>query len=104
MLENKHLLKNAEELLESQFGKTRFKDSDSDINFYTEFQNYKTLLLLLACNNFLNLGENGENIVNVNSATGDLEFSAPSSLDGSQGNKPDRRRKLSTLALWSLSE
>ena len=101
MLENKHLLKNAEELLESQFGKTRFKDSDSDINFYTEFPNYKTLL---ACNNFLNLGENGENIVNVNSATEDLEFSAPSNVDGSQGNKLDRRRKLSTLALWSLSE
>ena len=94
-------MKNAEELLESQFGKTRFKDSDSDINFYTEFPNYKTLL---ACNNFLNLVENGENIVNVNSATEDLEFSAPSSLDGSQGNKPDRRRKLSTLALWSSSE
>ena len=94
-------MKNAEKLLESQFGKTRFKDSDSDINFYTEFPNYKNLL---ACNNFLNLGENGENIVNVNSATEDLEFSAPSNVDGSQGNKPDRRRKLSTLALWSLSE
>ena len=38
-------MKNAEELLESQFGKTRFKDSDSDINFYTEFPNYKTLYL-----------------------------------------------------------
>ena len=34
-LENKHLLKNVDELLESKFGITRFKDSDSDINFYT---------------------------------------------------------------------
>ena len=94
-------MKNAEELLESQFGKTKFKESDSDINFYTKFPNYKTLL---ACNKFLSLGENGENIVNVNSAKEYLEFSALSNVDGSQGKKPDRRRKLSTLALWSLSE
>ena len=92
--ENKHLLKNVDELLESQFGITRFKDSDSDINFYTGFPNYETLL---ACYNFLNAGENGENIVYVNSATEDLEFSASSNVDGSQENKPGRRRKLSTL-------
>ena len=63
--ENKHLLKNVDKLLESQFGITRFKDSDSDINFYTGFPNYETLL---ACYNFLNPGVNGENIVYVNSA------------------------------------
>ncbi|RMX53243.1 hypothetical protein pdam_00024395, partial [Pocillopora damicornis] len=68
-------LKNVDELLESQFGIIRFKDSDSDINFYTGFPNYKTLL---ACYNLLNPGENGENIVYVNRATKDLEFSASS--------------------------
>ena len=93
-LENKHLLKNVDELLESQFGITRFQDSDSDINFYTGFPNYQTLL---ACYNFLNPGENGENIVYVNSATEDLEFPSSINVDGSQGNKPGRRRKLSTL-------
>ncbi|PFX30066.1 hypothetical protein AWC38_SpisGene5143 [Stylophora pistillata] len=71
--ENKHLLKNVDELLERKFGITRFKDSDLDINFFTGFPNYKTLL---ACYNFLKPGENGENIVYVNSATEDLEFSA----------------------------
>ena len=49
-LENKQLLKNVDELLESQFGITRFRDSDSDIKFYTGFPNFKTLL---ACYNFL---------------------------------------------------
>ncbi|CAH3044816.1 unnamed protein product, partial [Pocillopora meandrina] len=68
-------LKNVDELLESQFGIIRFKDSDSDINLYTGFPNYKTLL---ACYNLLNPGENGENIVYVNIATKDLEFSASS--------------------------
>ena len=57
------------------------------------FPNSETLL---ACYNFLNPGVNGVNIVYVNSATEDLEFSASSKVDGSQGNKPGRRRKLST--------
>ena len=93
-LENKRRLKNVDELLESQFGIARFKDSDSDINFYTGFSNFQTLL---ACYNFLNPGENGSNIVYVNSAKEDLEFSSSSNADGFQGNKPGPRRKLSTL-------
>lgn len=96
-------MKNVDELLESQFGIIRFKDSDSDINFYTGFPNYKTLL---ACYNLLNPGENGENgenIVYVNSATKDLEFSASSNVDGSQGNKLGRHRELSILMSSLLS-
>ena len=72
-LENKQLLKNVNKLLESQFGIAWFKDSDSDINFYTGFPNFQTLL---ACYKFLNPGENGSNIVYVNSAKEDLEFSS----------------------------
>ena len=45
-LENKQLLKNVDELLESQFGIARFKESDSDINFYTGFPNFQTLLFI----------------------------------------------------------
>lgn len=93
-------LKNVDELLESQFGIIWFKDSDSDINFYTGFPNYKTLL---ACYNLLNPGENGENIVYVNSATKDLDFSASSNVDGSQGNKLGRHRELSILMSSLLS-
>lgn len=93
-LENKQLLKNVDELLESQFGIARFKESDSDINFYTGFPNFQTLL---ACYNFLNPGENGSNIVYVNSAKEDLEFSSSINADGFLGNKPGPRRKLSTL-------
>jgi len=52
-LENKHLLKNVDELLESYFGITRFKESYMDINVYTGFPNYQ---MLLACYNFLNPG------------------------------------------------
>ena len=90
-------MKNVDELLESQFGIIRFKDSDSDINFYTGFPNYKTLL---ACCNLLNPGEN---IVYVKSATKDLEFSASSNVDGSQGNKLGRHRELSILMSSLLS-
>ena len=72
-LENKQLLKKVDGLLESQFRIARFKDSDSDINFYTRFPNFQTLL---ACYNFLNPGENGSNIVDVNSVKEDLEFSS----------------------------
>ena len=93
-LENKQLLKNVDEVLESQFGLARFKDSDSDINFYRGFPNFQTLL---ACYNFLNPGENGSNIVYVNSAKEDLEFSSSCNADGFLGNKPGPRRKLSTL-------
>ena len=87
-------MKNVDEFLESQFGIIRFQDSDLDINFYTGFPKYETLLV---CFNVLNSGGNGENIVYVNSATEDLQFSASSNVDGSQGNKPGRCRKLSTL-------
>lgn len=93
-------MKNVDELLESRFEIIRFKDSDSDINFYTGFPNYKTLL---ACYNLLNPGENGENIVYVNSATKDLEFSASSNVDRSQGNKLGRHRELSILMSSLLS-
>ena len=93
-LENKQLLKNVDELLESQFGIAQFKDSDSEINFYTGFPNFQTLL---ACYNFLNPGENGSNIVYVNSAKEDLEFSSSMNADGFLRNKPGPRRKLSTL-------
>ena len=93
-------MKNVDELLESQFGIIRFKDSDSDINLYTGFPNYKTLL---ACYNLLNPGENGENIVYVNIATKDLEFSASSNVDGLQGNKLGRHQELSILMSSLLS-
>ena len=62
-----------------------------DYNFFTGFPDYKTLLV---CYNFLNPGEN---IVYVDSTTEDLEFAAFSDMDGSQGNKPGRLRKISTL-------
>ncbi|CAH3019724.1 unnamed protein product, partial [Porites evermanni] len=58
-LHNKHLLKTVDELLLNQFGITKF---NSDINFYTSFPNYLTLL---ACYSFLNPGGNGENIVYI---------------------------------------
>ena len=69
-----------------------------DYNFFTGFPDYKTLLV---CYNFLNPGEN---IVYVDSTTEDLEFAAFSDMDGSQGNKPGRLRKISTWmsSLWSL--
>ena len=67
---------------------------DSDINFYTGFPNYQTLL---ACYNFLNPGENGENIVYITSANDELEFPAFPTNEINRGNKPGRRRKLSTL-------
>ena len=51
----------------------------------------------------VNPGENGENIVYVNSATKDLEFSASSNVDGSQGNKLGRHRELSILMSSLLS-
>ena len=50
LLKLKHLLKtDVDELLKSQFGITRLKDSDSDINFYTEFPNYETPLASQVC-------------------------------------------------------
>ena len=64
---------------------TGFQDSDLDINFYTGFPKYETLMV---CFNVLDSGVNGENIVYVNSATEDLEFSASSNVDGSQGKNP----------------
>ena len=67
---------------------------DSDINFYTGFPNYQTLL---ACYNFLNPGENGENIVYITSANNKLEFPAFPTNEINRGNKPARRRKLHTL-------
>lgn len=88
-LENKDLLKTVDELVGNQFGIVKFKDSDSDISFYTGFPNYQTLL---ACYNFLNPGEHGENIVYVTSSNDDFFTSL-----NNQRNKPGRRRKLSTL-------
>lgn len=88
-LDNNNLQKAVDELASSQFGIVTFKDSDSDLNFYTGFPNYQTLL---ACYNFLNPGENGENITYVRSGSDD--FSSP---PNKQGNKPGKRRKLSTL-------
>ena len=93
-LENTHLLKGVDEPLKSQFGITKSKDSDSGTNFYNGFPNYQTLL---ACYNFLNPGENGENIVYVNSANEDLEFSQSGNGNRFQASKPGRHRKLSTL-------
>lgn len=102
-LENKQLLKNVDEFLESQFGIARFKDSDSDINFYTGFPNFQTLL---ACYNFLNPGENGSNIVYVNSAKEDLEFSSSINADGFLGNNPAHVENLVpwTNFSWYLRE
>lgn len=91
---NKHLSKTVDELLANQFGITKFMGEDSDINFYTGFPNYQTLL---ACYNFLNPGENGENIVYITSANDELEFPAFPTNEINRGNKPGRRRKLSTL-------
>ena len=82
-------------LLKDQFGIAKFKDSDSDINFYTGFPNYQTLV---TCYNFLNPGENGENIVYNTSANDNLTFPTPNSNNQENpGNKPGRRRKLSSL-------
>ena len=90
--ENKELLKTVDDLARNVFGIAQFKDSDSDINFYTGFPNYQTLV---ACYNFLSPGENGENIVYVTSSTDD-SFT-PTNSEEIPGNKPGRRRKLSTL-------
>ena len=91
-LENKELSKKVDDLARNGFGIAQFKDSDSDINFYTGFPNYQTLV---ACFNFLCPGENGENIVHVTSST-DGSFT-PTNSEEIPGNKPGRRRKLSTL-------
>ena len=69
-------------------------DEDSDINFYTSFPNYLTLL---ACYSFLNPGGNGENIVYITSAYDELEFPVFPTSEINRGNKPSRRRKPSTL-------
>ena len=54
--------------------------------------NYQTLL---DCYNFLNPGENGENIVYITSD--ELEFPAFPTNASNRGKKPGRLRKLSTL-------
>lgn len=51
----------------------------------------------MVCYNFLNLGENGFNIVYVNSAKEDLEFLLLINVDGFLGNKFGLRRKFSIL-------
>ena len=43
-LENKELLKTVDDLARNVFGIAQFKDSDRDINFYTGFPNYLTLV------------------------------------------------------------
>ena len=70
-VENKRLLEIVDELLVGQFCITKFKDSDSDVNFYYAFPNYQTLL---GCYDFLNPGENGQNIVYATSLNDDLEW------------------------------
>ena len=87
-LENKELLKTVDDLARNVFGIAQFKDSDSDINFYTGFPNYQTLV---ACYNFLSPGEK----LFVTSSTDD-SFT-PTNSEEIPGNKPGRRRKLSTL-------
>ena len=52
-------MKSFDEQLRNQFDILKFKESDSDINFFTGFANYQTLL---TCYNFLNPGTNEENI------------------------------------------
>ena len=91
-LENKDLLQTMDDLSGNLFEIVRFEDSDSDINFYTGFPNYQTLH---ACYNFLNPGQNGENIVYVTSGMDDCL--TPTNNQDAAGNKPGRRRKLSTL-------
>ena len=90
---NKDLMKSFDEQLRNQFGKVKFKESDSDINFFTGFPNYQTLL---TCYNFLNPGTNGGNIAYVSSVTDEVDFMCASSIE-SKGNKPGKRRKLGTL-------
>jgi len=90
---NKDLVKSLDEQLRNQFGILKFKESDSDINFFTGFPNYQTLL---TCYNFVNPGTNGENIAYVSSVTDEVDFTCVSSIE-SKGNKPGKRRKLSTL-------
>ena len=95
LLENNNLSNTVDELVRDQFGIAKFKDSDSDINFYTGFPNYQTLV---TCYNFLNPGENGENIVYNTSANDNLTFPTPNSNNQENpGNKPGRRWKLSSL-------
>ena len=91
-LHNKHLSKTVNKLLANQFGITNFMGEESDINFYTSFPNYQTLLDFY---NFLNQGENGENIVYITSD--ELEFPAFPANASNRENKPGRRRKPSTL-------
>ena len=74
---NKDLIKSLDEQLRNQFGILKFKESDSDINFFTGFPNYQTLL---TCYNFLNPGTNGENIAYVSSVTDEVDFTRVSSI------------------------
>ncbi len=93
--QNNDLSQRVEELIRNQFGIEKFKESSSDICFYTGFPNYETLL---ACYNFLNPGDNGENIVYCNTVDNNLKNCGPkASCLGYNGNKPGRRRKLSML-------
>ena len=68
---NKDLTKSLDEQRRNQFDTLKFKESDSDINFFTGFPNYQTLL---TCYNFLNSGTNGENIAYVSSVTNEVDF------------------------------
>lgn len=94
-IENSNLSETVDEFVRNQFGIAKFKGSDTDINFYTGFPNYQTLQ---TCYNFLNPGENGENIVYNTNASNDLKFPTPNSNNQENlGNKRGKRRKLSTL-------
>lgn len=92
---NNDLSQKVEELIIKQFGIEKFKESSSDICFYTGFPNYETLI---ACFNFLNPGEDGENIVYVNTVDREMKSCGPNSRSQEySGNKHGRRRKLSML-------
>ena len=51
----------------------------------------------MACYNFLNPGDDGENIVYCNTVDDNLKTCGPKASQGCSGNKPGRRRKLSML-------
>ena len=95
LLENNNLSNTVDELVKDQFGIAKFKDSDSDINFYTGFPDYQTLM---TCYNLLNPGENGKDIVYNLSANDNLTFPTPNFKNQENpGNKPCRRWKLNSL-------
>ena len=96
-----NLSQRVEELIIKQFGIERFNESSSEICFYIGFPNYETLI---ACFNFLNLCEHGQNIVYCNMIDKMKSCGPNSTSRECSGNKAGRRRKLSILNmfLWFL--